>query len=195
MSGMPPRHDNSTSIFAATLFCAAAIAIAGCSSGNSPYRLASWLNLGKPNLTSFVGIRFGASLDRVREELPDGDYETAPYGANTWKVREVEAGGVRYPAVVFEFTDNMGMQLAIASFSASDGDRVLAQLTKAFGTPTHQRSGPGNGSNALIAVWELPHTERVTFDGPALEVEMLGPAGSTLKHDLAVRRAEHSGTE
>jgi len=177
--------------------------LAGCASTNSPYDLSTWLDLGRPNLTSFLGVEFGSSIDRVREELPDGDFETSPYGANAWRVGSVESGGVRYSTVVFEFTDNTGMQMAIAEFAPEDGAAVLGQLKRALGEPAALRSGAGGTSapgatpadDLMIASWDLPHNEKVTFNGPSQQVEMLGPAGSPLRHDLAMRREEHQGTD
>jgi hypothetical protein len=172
--------------------------LGGCAGSNSPYDRATWFDLGKPNLTSFLGVRFGSSINRVREELPDGDFETSPYGANAWKVDNLESGGVLYRKVVFEFTDNMGMQLAVAEFAPEAGAAVLSQLKRALGEPVALRSSAGaagSGVDSLVASWDLPHDERVTFNGPAQQVEMLGPAGSPLRHDLALRRAEDNGTE
>lgn len=142
---MNGERGRRTPAFVAALIAGAIIlaAVAGCAGSNSPYVLSSWFDLGKPNLTSFLGVRFGSSLDRVREELPDGDFETSPYGANAWRVENIEAGGVRYRKVVFEFTDNMGMQLAIAEFAPEAGATVLAQLKRALGEPTALRPGAG----------------------------------------------------
>jgi hypothetical protein len=181
----------------AAIVTAFAALLAGCAGTNSPYDLSTWLDLGKPNLTSFLGVRFGSSIDRVRDELPDGDFETSPYGANAWKVENVESGGVRYLLVTFEFTDNMGMQMAIAEFAPGAGATVLRQLKRALGEPSALRpaASGGTGPDALIAIWDLPHGERVTFNGPDQQVEMLGPAGSPLRHDLVLRREENQGTE
>jgi len=174
-----------------------AASLAGCAAASSPYDLATWFGLGKPNLTSFLGVRFGASLDRVREELPDGDFETSPYGADAWRVNNLESGGVLYRSVVFEFTSNLGMQMAIAEFAPEAAATVLGQLKRALGEPTALRSGvaASSGPETLVASWELPHNERVTFSGPDRQVEMLGPAGSPLRHDAVLRRAENNGTE
>jgi hypothetical protein len=200
-------HARIGAVALAAIFLAIAAILAGCAGSNSPYDLSTWLDLGKPNLTSFLGVEFGSSLDRVREDLPDGDFETSPYGANAWRVGSVESGGVRYSSVVFEFTDNTGMQMAIAEFAPGDGAGVLSQLKRALGEPAALRSGTA-GSNAhaaptgvnlgaddMIANWDLPHNEKVTFNGPSQQVEMLGPAGSPLRHDLVMRREENQGTE
>ncbi|HUY27906.1 MAG TPA: hypothetical protein VMV27_10845 [Candidatus Binataceae bacterium] len=181
----------------AAIIALAAATLAGCAGANSPYDLATWFGFGKPNLTSFLGVRFGASLDRVREELPDGDFETSPYGADAWRVSNVESGGVIYRSVVFEFTSNLGMQMAIAQFAPGAAATVLGQLKRALGEPAALRSGGGAASDpdTLMASWELPHNERVTFNGPDQQVEMLGPAGSPLRHDAVLRRARNNGTE
>lgn len=204
------RSRARTRVIALAIIVAAITAVIGGCAGagsNSPYDLSTWLDLGKPNLTSFLGVQFGSSIDRVREELPDGDFETSPYGANAWRVGSVESGGVRYSTVVFEFTDNTGMQMAVAGFAPGDGAEVLGQLKRALGEPAALRSG-ASGSSAssvqpgaqpaaddMIASWDLPHNEKVTFNGPSQQVEMLGPAGAPLRHDLVMRREEHQGTE
>ncbi|MGH7782141.1 MAG: hypothetical protein ACREQR_20195 [Candidatus Binataceae bacterium] len=198
----PPHYGRCTRcsfVVLAAITAVLAGTLAGCSVSNSPYDLSTWFDLGKPNLTSFLGVQFGSSIDRVREELPDGDFETSPYGANVWKVQSVESGGIRYRTVVFEFTANMGMQMAIAEFAPGAGADVLSQLKRALGEPASLHSGVGGAASSsadgLIASWELPHTERVTFNGPDQQVEMLGPAGSPLRHDLVMRRMEGPGTE
>jgi len=179
------------------LLLATFVAAGGCSAAGSSSKLApTWLDLGTPNLTSFMGVPFGSSIDRVRDKLPDGDFETSPYGADAWRVQHVESGGVRYQEVVFEFSGNMGMQLAIAQFAPGDGASVLTELKHALGEPTALRPVSGaSDPDALIARWELPHNERVTFNGPDKRVEMLGPAGSPLRHDLVLRRATAPATE
>lgn len=187
----------------AIIIAAMAETLGGCAGSNSPYDLSTWLDLGKPNLTSFLGVEFGSSLDRVREELPDGDFETSPYGASAWRVGSLESGGVRYSTVVFEFTDNTGMQMAIAEFAPGDGAAVLGQLKHALGEPAALRSSAGGstapgvqaGADDMVASWDLPHNEKVTFNGPNQQVEMLGPAGSPLRHDLVERRTEGPATE
>jgi hypothetical protein len=198
-----PRRQTLLAVLVMMLVAMAAM-LTGCAASSSPYDQSSWLDLGKPNLTSFLGVEFGSSIDRVREELPDGDFETSPYGANAWRVGSVESGGVRYSTVVFEFTDNTGMQMAVAEFAPEDGAAVLSQLKRALGEPAALRSGASGSSTAagvhpgdddLIASWDLPHNEKVTFNGPNQQVEMLGPAGSPLRHDLVMRREENQGTE
>lgn len=167
----------------------AAVGLAGCASANPPYNLSSWFNLGRPNLTSFLGVRFGASPDRVRRQLPDGMDETSPLGASAWRVNNVESGGVRYSRVIFEFADGMGMQLAVAEYRPQDGAAVLSELTRALGQPTSQRAvASTSGTRALVAIWELPHRERITVDGGRHQVEMLGPGSFALRHDAALRR-------
>ena len=80
-----------------------------------------WLDLSRPHLTSFLGVRFGESIERVEREYPGGAVETSPYGADLYRVENVEADSVRYESVDYEFTENLGMQLAIATFSPRSG--------------------------------------------------------------------------
>jgi hypothetical protein len=172
-----------------------ALTLGGCARAGGPLNFASWFNLGKPNLSSFMGVRFGESVDRVRRELPDGSLETSPYGAEAYRVENLQIGQVRFDLVLFEFTAGSGMQLVIAHFSAGSAGVVLGQLKSALGDAPHSRSGPGVGPESLLAQWDLPSNEQVTFDGPESRVVLLGPGGSPLRRDIALRSARQQGTE
>jgi hypothetical protein len=181
-----------THLIAAAAF---ALMLAGCAGAGGPLNFSSWFDLGKPNVSSFLGVRFGESVDRVRRELPDGSLETSPYGAEAYRVEDLQVGEVRYDLVLFEFTAGTGMQLVIAHFSPGDAGVVLGQLKRALGDAPHSRSGPGVGPESLLARWDLPGNEQVTFDGPESRVVLLGPGGSPLRRDIALRAAHQQGTE
>ena len=172
-----------------------ALMLGGCAGAGGPVNFASWFNLGKPNLSSFMGVRFGEPVDRVRRELPDGSLETSPSGAEAYRVENLQTGQVRFDLVLFEFTAGSGMQLVIAHYSAGSAGIVLGQLKSALGAAPHSRNGPGVGPESLLAQWDLPGNEQVTFDGPESRVVLLGPGGSPLRRDVAVRSAQQQGTE
>ena len=139
--------------------------------------------LGQPNVTSFLDVRFGDSLYRVQNRFPNGSPETAPYGADTYRINNIEVDGVRYQQVKYEFTSYSGMQLVMAWFTADSSGKVLAKLVAAVGPPTEQNSAKGSAPSDTQAVWRLPHGERVVYDGPKRFVAVLGPGGGPLKQD------------
>ena len=139
--------------------------------------------LGQPNVTSFLDVRFGDSLYRVQNRFPNGSLETAPYGADTYRIDNIEVDGVRYSQVKYEFTSYSGMQLVMAWFTPDSSGKVLAKLVAAVGPPTEQDSAKGSAPSDTHAVWRLPHGERVVYDGPKRFVAVLGPGGGPLKQD------------
>src|SRR5271170_199652 len=123
---------------------AGAIACAGCStSAPAPTMPKIGELLGKPNLTSFLDVRFGDSLYRVQNRFPNGSIETAPYGADTYRINNIEVDGVRYQQVKYEFTTYSGMQLVMAWFTPDSSGKVLEKLVAAVGPPTEQNSAKG----------------------------------------------------
>jgi hypothetical protein len=163
---------------------AGAIACAGCStSAPAPAMPKIGELLGKPNLTSFLDVRFGDSLYRVQNRFPNGSIETAPYGADTYRINDIEVDSIRYQQVKYEFTSYSGMQLVMAWFTPDSSDLVLAKLIAAVGAPSDQKSSKGSSAAKTQAMWQLPHGERVVFDGPQRFVAVLGPGGGPLKQD------------
>src|ERR1700684_81789 len=148
---------------------AGAIAFAACSS-SSPAVVSVQKKvqgfLGQPNLTSFLDVRFGDSLYRVQNRFPNGSIETAPYGADTYRINDIEVDSIRYQQVKYEFTSYSGMQLVMAWFTPDSCDLVLAKLIAAVGAPSDQKSAKGSSAAKTQAMWQLPHGERVVFDGP-----------------------------
>ena len=139
--------------------------------------------LGPPNLTSFLDVRFGDSTYRVQNRFPNGTLETAPYGADTYRINNIEVDGIRYQQVKYEFTTYSGMQLVMAWFTPDSSGTVLEKLVAAVGPPTEQNSAKGSAPSDTQAVWRLPHGERVVYDGPKRFVAVLGPGGGPLKQD------------
>jgi hypothetical protein len=165
---------------------AGAFAFAACSA-NSPAVVSLQKKvqgfLGPPNLTSFLDVRFGDSLYRVQNRFPNGTLETAPYGADTYRINNIEVDGIRYQQVKYEFTTYSGMQLVMAWFTPESSGTVLEKLVAAVGPPTEQNSAKGSAPSDTQAVWRLPHGERVVYDGPKRFVAVLGPGGGPLKQD------------
>ncbi len=141
--------------------------------------------LGQPNVTAFLDVRFGDSLYRVQNRFPNGSLETAPYGADTYRINNIEVDGIRYQQVKYEFTTYSGMQLVMAWFTPDSSGKVLEKLVAAVGPPTEQNSAKGSAPADKQAAWQLPHGERVVYDGPKRFVAVLGPGGGPLKKDAA----------
>src|ERR1700751_3665636 len=130
-----PRPTIAPSVIVWSAF---AIACAACSS-TSPQSMPKIRDLlGPPNLTSFLDVRFGDSLYRVQNRFPNGTVETAPYGADTYRINNIEVDGIRYQQVKYEFTTYSGMQLVMAWFTPDSGGTVLEKLVAAVGPPTEQ---------------------------------------------------------
>jgi hypothetical protein len=171
---------------------ASALACASCST-SSPAVISAQKKvqgfLGQPNLTSFLGVRFGDSMYRVQNRFPSGTVETAPYGADTYRINNIEVDSIRYQQVKYEFTTYSGMQLVMAWFTPESSGQVLEKLVEAVGPPTDQNSVRGSAPADTEAVWRLPHGERVIFDGPKRFVAVLGPGGGPLKTDATENEA------
>lgn len=139
-------------------------------------------------LTSFLGVRFGDSLSHVQLTMPIGQVQSAPYGADAYCIDKYAVDSIVWERVIFEFTDRTGMQLVIARFSASSGDAVYESLQKSLGPPTRTHRS-GSIPAGLDAMWELPHGERASFDGPNRLVAVVGPAGGPLRQDIELAQA------
>jgi len=180
-----------SSILAGTLALAMVMS-AGCAQApegsNAPTAAAAaviGLFMGDPRtMTSFLGVKFGDSLEHVQRTMPKGEVKSAPYGADAYSVENYEVDSILWEHVIFEFTDRTGMQLVMARFSAPSADTVFDMLEKAFGKPARTHQGPGTSASSLDAMWELPHGERISFDGPNRLVAVVGPAGGPLRQDI-----------
>jgi len=166
------------------------LACVACSAGSPGFAVPEMLGLtGPPNLTSFLDVRFGDSLYRVQNRFPSGAMETAPYGADTYRINNIEVGSIRYQQVKYEFTTYSGMQLVMAWFTPDSSAKVLEKLVEAVGPPSEQNSSKGAAAADTKAFWQLPHGERVIYDGPKRFVAVLGPGGGPLKQDALENEA------
>jgi hypothetical protein len=175
-----------------------ALLLAGCApaatGANAPSAYAEGLiglfrGGGGRALTSFLGVRFGDELYRVQQRMPSGEVESAPYGADALRVDNVTVDSILWERVIFEFTEGTGMQLVMARFSPPSATTVYTMLEKTIGAPTTSRQGAGTSPATLEAIWDLPHEERVSFDGPRRLVVVVGPAGGALKKDIDLAEA------
>src|ERR1019366_1149076 len=117
------------------------LACAGCSASSPGMAMPKMLGLaGQPNLTSFLDVRFGDSLYRVQNRFPSGAMETAPYGADTYRINNIEVDSIRYEQVKYEFTSYSGMQLVMAWFTPDSSGKVLGKLVQAVGPPSQENS-------------------------------------------------------
>ncbi|MGH7864089.1 MAG: hypothetical protein ACREQB_03810 [Candidatus Binataceae bacterium] len=171
-----------------SLFAVVALATlaAGCGILFPAIRTPAWLIPG-PNLTSFIGVRFGEPMFRMHLRYPGGEIETSPNGADAYRLRSVKVGSIDYETVLFEFSSDAGMQLAFAKFAPASFNEVLAHLKLSFGEPDVLRQGQAGGSQHLEAVWNLPRGERISFNGAQRIVVLLGPAGAGLRRDIRPR--------
>ena len=167
-----------------------ALACTACSAGSRGAAMPKMLGLaGQPNLTSFLDVRFGDSLYRVQTRFPSGAMETAPYGADTYRINNIEVDSIRYKQVKYEFTTYSGMQLVMAWFTADSTGKVLEKLVQAVGPPSEQKSSKGTAPEDTQALWQLPHGERIIYDGAKRFVAVLGPGGGPLKQDATENEA------
>lgn len=146
-----------------------------------------WTGFGRTrHLNSFLGVRFGDSIDSVMRRHPNGLQETSPFGAPAYRIDNQDAGTVVYKKVVYEFNDS-GMQLAIARFSPADASDVLKQLTNSLGTPTSSGGTDVSDASTVHATWTMPGGETVDFSGPSHRLTLVGPRGSALEPDVQLR--------
>ncbi len=137
-------------------------------------------------LNSFMGVKFGDSRDEVEHLFPIGFNQTSPYGAPAFKVEDVSAGSFDYQDVVYEFTDQSGMQMVIAHFPPSEGSEVYQQLESALGAPSSTGT-IHEGVASLEASWKLPNGGRVQYSGPFHRVVLIGKEGASLEVDIRLR--------
>jgi len=166
------------------LICALALWTAGCASaGVEPLQVF----VGGPALTSFLGVRFGEMYDEVQRRYPEGASETSPYGAPAYKLSDVRAGSIEYRVVIYEFTEDSGMQLVVAHFTSSSTGDVYQQFKNALGEPSSSGGTNTADPTTVTASWNLAPGDTVTFNGPAHSLVMLGAKGEALKQDIELR--------
>jgi hypothetical protein len=139
-------------------------------------------------LKSFLGVRFGDSIDDATHRYPAGSVETSPYGAPAYRIENEQSGSVAYQNIVYEFND-AGMQLAIAHFTPSSSSYVLQQLTQSLGEPTSSGGTDPTDASTMKVSWALAGGGVVDFSGPAHRLTLIGPRGNSLKQDVTLREA------
>ena len=137
---------------------------------------------------SFMGVRFGDSLDDVERRFPLGLTQTSPYGAPAYKLENVNSASIDYQDVTYEFTDSAGMQLVFAHFVPSQSIDVYQELEKSLGAPSSASATLQEAARAE-AMWHLPDGGSVLFSGPAHRLALVGKDGSSLKTDIRLRDA------
>jgi hypothetical protein len=142
-------------------------------------------------LKSFLGVRFGDSIDDAMHRYPSGSVETSPYGAPAYRIENEQSGSVAYQNVVYEFND-AGMQLAIAHFTPASSSYVLQQLKQSLGEPTSSGGTDPADASTMKVSWALTGGGSVDFSGPAHRLTLLGPRGDNLKQDVTLREAGDS---
>ena len=91
--------------------------------------------------------------------------------------------------VKYEFTSYSGMQLVMAWFTPIRAGRCSRNWSRPSVHRRKQNSAKGSAPADTQALWQLPHGERVVYDGPKRFVAVLGPGGGPLKQDAAENEA------
>jgi len=171
-------------VTARTIFYMWALTTAAC----SVTRSIPLINPGPPHeLDSFIGIRFGDSIDHVERQFPTGLIQTSPYGAPAYKLENVSSGNIEYQDVIYEFQQNVGMQMVIAHFEPSAGTDLFQQLQTTLGPPVSASSGSEGSASGANAAWRLSDGSRVIFDGPFHRLVLIGKNGGSLETDIRLR--------
>ena len=165
------------------LICALALWVAGCAGATvEPLQVFQ----GGPALTEFWASGL-ARIQDVQRRYPQGASETSPYGAPAYKLSNISAGSVDYRTVIFEFTEDSGMQLVIAHFTPSSTGEVYQQFKSALGEPSSSGGTNAADPSTVAASWQLAKGDMVSFNGPARSLVMLGAMGQELKQDIELR--------
>lgn len=142
---------------------------------------------GGPRLGSFLDVRLGDSLYQVQMLQPRGNIETSPYGADSYSLRGVDAGGVHYEFATFEFTSAHGMQLVFARFSPESAGIVFGRLRENLGPPSSGGESADSSPETIEAVWRTSDDTVVRFVGPRRYLIIVGPYGKSLEPDIKLR--------
>jgi hypothetical protein len=147
-------------------------------------RLSAFAPAGSRDVNSFMGVHFGRTLPQAEMVHPLGSRETSPYGADAYTLTNVDAGGVKYESVTYEFTSDHGMQIVLARFAPGYEGPIIEQLRKTLGPPG-KSDGSGSGQNQTT--WNTASGARVSFDASARRLILIGPYGKPLEPDIALR--------
>ncbi len=139
-----------------------------------------------PAMTRFLGVKFGEKFEDVERRYPEGAPETSPYGAPAYKLTNISAGSIEYRTVIYEFSEDDGMQLVIAHFTPSSTGEVYQQLKSALGEPSSSGGTSAADPSTVAAAWQAA-AGTVTFNGPASSLVMLGAGGHALEQDIELR--------
>ena len=158
--------------------------LAGCS-------LASGYGSGsipqQPFLRSFLGLPFGADLAQTRQRYRNGLIRTSPMGFTCYEVRDLSGQGIQYPAVLYEFTPQDGMQMVLARFTPDSSALVFARLKRVLGAPSRQLGADSSDDVPRLALWSSPEGGQVRFDGARRLLIVRNQASKALSQDLALR--------
>jgi hypothetical protein len=168
--------------WATRLWVASLVLICGLAACSAVAPLATSANQGP---SAFMGVRFGLTLAQTQQLHPTGDPETSPYGADAYRLADVSVGDAKYDSVVYEFTNNHGMQMVIAQFLAGSGDLILDDLRKTLGAP--DTSSDTDSTDGPSLIWHTASGVNVQFDGPKRQLILLGPYGKSLEGDINLR--------
>lgn len=147
-------------------------------------RLSAFAPVGSHDVNSFMDVPFGRTLPQAEMVHPLGSRETSPYGADAYTLTNVDAGGVKYESVTYEFTSDHGMQIVLARFAPGYDGPILEQLRKTLGPPD-KSDGSASGQNQ--ATWNTASGVRVSLDASARRLILIGPYGKPLEPDIALR--------
>src|SRR5262249_20718362 len=97
--------------------------------------------------------------------------------------------------VVYEFTEEGGMQMVIAHYAPSSAAEVFHQIVQSLGQPT-SGAVPDDADLAHVeASWTLPGGGAVTFSGRNRRLTIMGPRGDTLRPDIRLRETNPTSDE
>ncbi len=155
--------------------CVSACAVRSLDAGKSP--------------NSFLGVGFGDSIKSAEQVLPAGRNEASPLGLPSYRVNQIEAGGVKYQSVIYEFTARDGMQLVMVRFVQDSATGVLRHLQDTLGPSAYAnrrliRSPYGTAE----ITWQMPDGSKAEFRGADGELVLIGPHGSYLEPEIQMRQ-------
>jgi hypothetical protein len=138
------------------------------------------------SLNSFMGVRFGDSIEDVERRFPSGSPQTSPYGAPAYLLENVPSGTVDYQDVIYEFAEPSGMQMVIAHFTPSSSADVYKELQTTLGAPSSAGATTPDAAN-VEASWQMPDGGSVLFSGHSHRLVLIGKDGGSLKTDIRLR--------
>jgi hypothetical protein len=136
-----------------------------------------------PGMNSFLGVHFGEQKSDVMGKFPNATEQTSPYGADTIRLNNVNAGAVVYDYVLFEFLwRGGGMQLVMASFKPFYAKTVRHDLEAHLGSG--QALTADRSDQHVRLFWHLSDGVQVIFNGADHILVIIGPRGKVLEQDI-----------